>query len=154
MMIRGRFSDPLLALSAGALLALMISVNSVLASYNSPLFASWVAHGVGAIAAWLLLQLLLFRRKPLSSAVAVVAPRWAYFGGIPGALTVVVAAITVNSPLALSGSLALMLTGQVLFGMLSDGCGWFGVMKRRLRANDIIATLLILFGCGLLIFVR
>ncbi|WP_346825488.1 DMT family transporter [Serratia inhibens] len=153
MMIRGRFSDPLLALTAGALLALMISVNSGLASYNSPLFASWVAHGVGAIAAWLLLQLLPFRRTPLTSA-AEVAPRWAYLGGIPGALTVVVAAITVNSPLALSGSLALMLTGQVLFGMLSDSCGWFGVIKRRLCANDIIATLLILFGCALLIFMR
>lgn len=153
-MIRGRFSDPLLALTAGALLALMISVNSGLASYNSPLFASWVAHGVGAIAAWLLLQMLPLRPTPLSSGAAVVAPRWAYFGGIPGALTVIVAAITVNSPLALSGSLALMLTGQVLFGMLSDSRGWFGVIKRRLRANDIIATLLILFGCALLIFVR
>lgn len=153
-MIRGRFSDPLLALTAGALLALMISVNSELASYNRPLFASWVAHGVGAIAAWLLLQMLPFHRTPLSSGAVVAAPRWAYLGGIPGALTVVVAAITVNSPLALSGSLALMLTGQVLFGMLSDSRGWFGVIKRRLRANDIIATLLILFGCALLIFVR
>lgn len=153
-MIRGRFSDPLLALTAGALLALMISVNSGLASYNSPLFASWVAHGVGAIAAWLLLLLLPYRRTPLSSAAAMAAPRWAYFGGIPGALTVVVAAVTVNSRLALSGSLALMLTGQVLFGMLSDSRGWFGVIPRRLRANDIIATLLILFGGALLIFVR
>lgn len=151
MMIRGRFSDPLLALTAGALLALMISVNSGLASYNSPLFASWVAHGVGAIAAWLLL-LLLRRRTPLSPAT--VPPRWAYLGGIPGALTVVVAAITVNSPLALAGSLALMLTGQVLFGMLSDSRGWFGVIQRRLRTNDIIATLLILAGCALLIFLR
>ncbi|KYQ96473.1 hypothetical protein AWY96_24345 [Serratia plymuthica] len=152
MMIRGRFSDPLLALTAGALLALMISVNSVLASYNSPLFASWVAHGVGAIAAWLLLLLLLRRRTPLSPATA--PPRWAYLGGIPGALTVVVAAITVNSPLALAGSLALMLTGQVLFGMLSDSRGWFGAIQRRLRTNDIIATLLILAGCALLIFLR
>lgn len=81
-------------------------------------------------------------------------PRWAYLGGIPGALTVVVAAITVNSPLALAGSLALMLTGQVLFGMLSDSRGWFGVIQRRLRTNDIIATLLILAGCALLIFLR
>lgn len=152
MMIRGRFSDPLLALTAGALLALMISVNSGLASFNSPLFASWVAHGVGAFAAWLLLQLLLRRRTPPCSATP--PPRWAYLGGIPGALTVVVAAITVNSPLALAGSLALMLTGQVLFGMLSDSRGWFGVIQRRLRTNDIIAALLILSGCALLIFLR
>lgn len=151
--MREHFSHPLLALTAGALLALMISINSVLASYNSPLLASWVAHGIGAITAWLLL-LLLNRRPPKSSPSSVTVPRWAYFGGIPGALTVVLAAITVNSPLALSGSLALMLTGQVLFGMLSDSCGWFGVMKRRLNANDIIATLLILSGCALLIFLR
>lgn len=57
-MIRERFSNPLLALAAGALLALMIGINSLLASFNSPLFASWVAHGVGAITAWLLLLLL------------------------------------------------------------------------------------------------
>ncbi|CAI1612977.1 Uncharacterized protein conserved in bacteria [Serratia proteamaculans] len=151
--MREHFSHPLLALAAGALLALMISINSVLASYNSPLLASWVAHGIGAITAWLLL-LLLNLRPPKSSPSSVAVPRWAYFGGIPGALTVVLAAITVNSPLALSGSLALMLTGQVLFGMLSDSCGWFGVMKRRLNANDIIATLLILSGCALLIFLR
>lgn len=81
-------------------------------------------------------------------------PRWAYLGGLPGALTVVLAAITVNSPLALSGSLALMLTGQVLFGMLADSCGWFGSLKRRLSLNDIVATLLILCGCALLIFLR
>ena len=151
--MREHFSHPLLALVAGALLALMISINSVLASYNSPLLASWVAHGVGAITAWLLL-LLLSRRAPGSSSTSAAVPRWAYFGGIPDALTVVLAAITVNSPLALSGSLALMLTGQVLFGMLSDSCGWFGVLKRRLSANDIIATLLILSGCALLIFLR
>ena len=52
--MRERFSDPLLALGAGALLALMIAINSLLASYNSPLLASWLAHGMGAITAWLL----------------------------------------------------------------------------------------------------
>ncbi|CAI2028527.1 DMT family transporter [Serratia ficaria] len=152
--MRERLSDPLLALSAGALLALMIGVNSVLASHYTPLFASWTAHGIGALTAWLLL-LLLHRRfgaqRPSSTAAP---PRWAYLGGIPGALTVVLAAITVNSPLALAGSLALMLTGQVLFGMLSDSRGWFGVAKRRLNANDVLATLLILSGCAILIFLR
>ncbi|MBP1130974.1 transporter family-2 protein [Serratia sp. PL17] len=154
-MIHERFSNPLLALAAGALLALMIGINSLLASFNSPLFASWVAHGVGAITAWLLLLLLRWRTpRSASSLPPASVPRWAYLGGIPGALTVVLAAITVNSPLALSGSLALMLTGQVLFGMVSDSCGWFGVIKRRLSVNDVIATLLILSGCALLIFLR
>lgn len=151
--MRERFSDPLLALAAGALLALMIAINSTLAGYNSPLLASWVAHGIGAITAWLLL-LLLNPRSPRRTPSPAGIPRWAYLGGFPGALTVVLAAITVNSPLALSGSLALMLTGQVLFGMLSDSCGWFGSIKRRLSLNDIIATLLILSGCALLIFLR
>ncbi|CAI0940971.1 Uncharacterized protein conserved in bacteria [Serratia liquefaciens] len=151
--MRERFSDPLLALGAGALLALMIAINSLLASYNSPLLTSWLAHGMGAITAWLLL-LLLNRRTPRRAASSARTPRWAYLGGLPGALTVVLAAITVNSPLALSGSLALMLTGQVLFGMLADSCGWFGSLKRRLSLNDIVATLLILCGCALLIFLR
>lgn len=50
-------------------------------------------------------------------------------GGIPGALTVLLAAIAVNSPLELAGTLGLMLTGQIVFGLIADLRGWFGVIK-------------------------
>jgi len=150
-----RTSAPLLltAIGAGVLLALMISTNSYLASYNSPLFAAWLAHGTGAIAAWLLLKIFLWRKKP-APASQTKAPWWSYLGGIPGALTVLLAAITVNSPLGLAGSLALMLAGQILFALFSDALGLFGVLKRRLSLRDLAALLLIFAGSAILIINR
>jgi transporter family-2 protein len=41
----------LVAFIAGGLLALMIQLNSQLASAGSPLLASWIAHGTGALTA-------------------------------------------------------------------------------------------------------
>ncbi|XLM20076.1 DMT family transporter, partial [Chromobacterium piscinae] len=79
-------------------------------------------------------------------------PRWAYLGGMPGALVVALAAITVNSPLAMSGTLALGMAGQLLFGLLSDHFGGFGMPRRPLRLNDALALLLALSGCAVLIF--
>jgi len=38
-----------LALIGGLLLALMIDFNSTMAEHSSPLFASWVAHGIGTL---------------------------------------------------------------------------------------------------------
>ncbi|CFR19309.1 Uncharacterized protein conserved in bacteria [Yersinia kristensenii] len=144
-----------LALAAGALLTTMIMVNSYLARYNSPLFASWLAHGSGAIVAWISLMIVMSRRrvKP-KQGTASSGPWWRYFGGIPGALTVLLAAITVNSPLALSGTLALMLAGQLLFGLLSDSRGWFGVIKHSFVRRDFIAVVLVLTGSAILIFAR
>ncbi|WP_305839690.1 DMT family transporter [Photobacterium leiognathi] len=42
------------AIFSGLLLALMISVNAELASTTSAFQASWIAHGIGGITAWLL----------------------------------------------------------------------------------------------------
>ncbi|SUX55129.1 DMT family transporter [Chromobacterium vaccinii] len=136
-----------LALLAGALLALMIHCNSRLAAYGNPLTASWLAHAIGMLAA-LLLWKALRQTRPHAGR----PPRWAYLGGVPGALTVALAAIAVNSPLALSGTLALGMVGQVLFGLLSDRFGLFGMPRRPLRLNDALALPLVLSGCAILIF--
>ena len=79
-------------------------------------------------------------------------PRWAYLGGLPGAFTVVLAGITVNSRLALPGTVAFMLVGQVAFGIVSDGLGLFGVAKRRITLLDLAAGTTILAGSALIIF--
>ncbi|MBK4715614.1 MULTISPECIES: DMT family transporter [Tenebrionibacter/Tenebrionicola group] len=145
----------LLAVGAGVLLTAMITTNSYLAMWSSPLIASWFAHGSGAVVAWLLL---LVNRRPTQAGVRPAfvkkAPLWSYLGGIPGALTVLLAAIAVNSPLALAGSLGLMLTGQILFGLVSDLRGWFGVIKCRFTLLDLFSVALILCGSALLIMYR
>ena len=60
---------------------------------------------------------------------------------------------TVNSPLALSGTLALGLAGQVVFSLAADHWGLFGLPKRRLELRDLAAVLLILAGSALIILV-
>ncbi|HDL8055961.1 TPA: DMT family transporter [Yersinia enterocolitica] len=144
-----------LSLVSGALLTTMIMTNSYLARYNSPLFASWLAHGSGAIVAWMSLMVAMSRwRGKLQQEIVSSGAWWRHLGGIPGALTVLLAAITVNGPLALSGTLALMLTGQIIFGLLSDSRGWFGVIKHAFVSRDFIAILLVLTGSAILIFAR
>lgn len=53
-------------------------------------------------------------------------------GGIPGALTVLLAAIAVNSPLELAGTLGLMLTGQIVFGLIADLREWLASLNAAL----------------------
>ncbi|MBO2702496.1 DMT family transporter [Shewanella algae] len=149
----------LVAFVAGGLLALMIQLNSQLASAGSPLLASWIAHGTGALTA-LLLWLFMGRRKAAPSPGVpeqnkqpkCTLPLWAWLGGLPGAMTVILAAICVNSPLGLGGTLALLLLGQLLFGAISDTRGWWLLPKRQLHPLEWPALLLVLAGALLLIF--
>ncbi|MFM2479901.1 DMT family transporter [Celerinatantimonas sp. YJH-8] len=144
----------LMAFGAGGLLTTMIAANSTLATWSSPWLASWFAHGSGAIVAWLLWVSLGERKSGLKKIIVSKPPIWSYLGGIPGAFTVLLASIAVNSPLELAGTLGLMLTGQILFGLLSDLGGWFGVMKCRFSLLDFGSIVLILCGSTLLIFYR
>ena len=153
----GRSKDWLLAIAGGSLLALMINYNSLLAKHTTPMFASWVAHGLGAIAA---LVLVVLYSRVFHPAGKQTEPRrekiplWFYLGGIPGTFTVILAAVTVNSGLSLSGTIALMLLGQVLFGIVSDHFGLFRTPKRRIVAADFLVALCVLSGSALIIFGR
>lgn len=148
-----RSLDIAFALGSGALLATMISLNSQVAQHSSPWVASWVAHGIGGLAALMLIRLIsMSSGRPKSQAkTPSKAPRWAYLGGLPGAMTVVLAAICVNSPLGLSATLVLGLTGQILTGMLADQFGWFGLPRRSLGVRDMQVAVSVLAGSGLLV---
>jgi bacterial/archaeal transporter family-2 protein len=154
---QGHRSDAALALAAGVVLAMMIDRNSVLARHSSPLFASWAAHGIGAAAsllfvmAWAIASRRVRGGLPASPARG---PLWAYFGGIPGAMTVLLAAITVNGPLGLAGTLALMLVGQMIFGMVADGLGWLGMARRTFTRRDVLAAASVVAGSAMIILSR
>jgi transporter family-2 protein len=144
-----------LGLASGVTLATMIAVNSKLAAFSSPLLASWVAHGVGAVTSFVVLLVVsTLIGKKISLLPNSGTPIWAYLGGIPGSFTVILAAITVNSPLGLSGSIVLIMAGQVLFGLISDSFGLFGLRKRSMNFNDSIALLLMATGCLITMFGR
>ncbi|QLF70984.1 DMT family transporter [Peteryoungia desertarenae] len=147
-----KYIDWLWALLSGALLAVMITINSELAAFTTPFTASWVVHGVGAVVAFVLLRLnVVMARKAAGSAVGGKAPLWAYLGGAPGAFAVAFSSIAVNSELALAGGLSLLLVGQILFGLFSDQFGLFGTPKRSVNRHDLMAAALVIAGSALLI---
>jgi transporter family-2 protein len=138
------------AFGTGCLLTLMVHFNGELGRYGNALFASWAAHGTGTVAALALLAILWPRRKP-ETAAKPKAPLWAYLGGLSGAVTVILTSMTVNSPLALSGTLALGLAGQVIFGLAADRWGFFGLPRRKAELRDYAALGLIVAGSALII---
>ncbi|MCX8997984.1 DMT family transporter [Rhizobiaceae bacterium BDR2-2] len=139
----------LFAFASGGILTLMAHFNGTLGHYGGPFFASWTAHATGTVAAILLIALL-FRRGE-GRALKGRAPLWAYLGGLSGGLTVIFTAEAVNSPLALSGTLALGLAGQVAFSLAADRWGLFGLARRRLSAKDAASLGLIAAGSALII---
>ncbi|GGY23432.1 DMT family transporter [Paludibacterium paludis] len=149
-----QFKEGGLAIAGGVLLAMMIDSNSQLARHTSSVFASWVAHGVGAAVALLLVGSVawLAGKKGARPVRTPRAPLWSYLGGLPGAFTVILAALAVNGPLSLSGAIALMMVGQVLFGLVSDHFGWLGVPARRIRPTDLAVVACVLCGSGMIIF--
>lgn len=135
------------ALIAGVVLAIMTDWNSQLARHSSPLFASWAAHGIGAVASTILVAVF----SVGGTATSVEGrhqhwPLWSYLGGIPGAFTVLLAAITVNSTLGLAGTLALSLVGQMAFGVLADFFGFFRLRRRRPQLREATGFAFVLVG--------
>lgn len=138
------------AIISGGLLAIGIFLNGELARYTSPAWSSLIAHFVGIFGSWFIWRLLSRSKAliPYSSD----APIWSYFGGVGGAMIVVIANITINSPLGLVGSLSLMILSQTCFAILFDFKGWFGMERRKLYLSDFLRVSYILAGSTLTIF--
>ncbi|MCT9933588.1 DMT family transporter [Planotetraspora sp. A-T 1434] len=147
----GRAVDWLLALAGGVLLTLMTLSNAVLARYTDAVYASWAAHGLGALVALILVVVVRRGRPKTPGDDAGRAPLWYYLGGIPGAFVVIVSAVAVNSELALAGTIALMLTGQVVFGIVSDRLGLLRIPRRRITAMDLLVAGCVLAGSVLIV---
>ncbi|MCK0095447.1 DMT family transporter [Yoonia sp. F2084L] len=135
------------AFGTGGLLSLMVLFNGTLAAYGSLFFASWVPHLTGTLAALLFLLIL----KP-KRAEAARPPLWVYLGGVSGAITVMLTSAALNSALALSGTIALGLAGQMVFSLFADIRGLFGLPQRTPTPRDYIALFLIISGSLILIF--
>ena len=135
------------AFGTGGLLSFMVLFNGTLAAYGSLFFASWVPHLTGTITALLVLSAL----KP-KRAQAKRPPLWVYLGGVSGAVTVMLSSAALNSGLALSGTIALGLAGQMIFSLFADMRGLFGLPQRTPVRRDILALVLIITGSLILIF--
>lgn len=143
-----------LAFVSGGILTIAVFINAEAGRYGGALFSSWLAHGTGTVAAILFLALLWRRQRAEATAAKASigkAPLWAYLGGIIGAVTVMLTSTSVNTPLALAGTLALGLAGQVLLSLAADFWGLLGLPKRKLDLRDAGAVILIAAGSLLII---
>ncbi|MDX2319268.1 MAG: DMT family transporter [Moritella sp.] len=143
----------ILAIIGGGLLALMININSQLSLETSAINASWIAHGLGSLVALGLFHMTKKRANP-SSQIPGPVPRLYYLGGLPGAFTVILASITVNSAIGLSGTLALGLIGQLVCSILCETLGLFGLEKKQFNVIDLLPISFVVFGSILIISQR
>ena len=135
------------AFAAGGLISLMLLTNGTLAQYGTLLFSSWVPHLAGTLLAILIILIIrpvrLVSKRP---------PLWAYLGGVSGGLTVIATSAAMNSALALSGTIALGLGGQIVFSLVADAKGLFGLPQRMPALRDFAGLALITAGALILIF--
>ena len=143
----------ILAIIGGGLLALMIYINSLLALETSAMNASWIAHGLGGLLAF---GLYYMTREAVSSPSPMQGdvPKLYYLGGLPGAFTVILASVTVNSVIGLSGTLALGLIGQLVCSIFCETFGLFGLKKRTFTLLELLPISLVVFGSILIIYQR
>lgn len=147
--------DTALAFLSGGILALMVLFNGAVAHATSPFFSSLAAHGIGGVAACLALLLAQHRRpSPPGPQGRRRTPLWSYLAGLLGVATVMLTSMAVNTPLALSGTIALGLAGQAAFALAADRTGLFGMMRRRITWRDLAAFALVLAGSLLIVFAR
>lgn len=146
---RARPIDLAAAFGTGGLLSLMVLFNGTLAHHTTPFFSSLAAHATGTLAAIVIL-VLLPRAAPDASRPP--APLWAYLGGLSGAITVMLTGAAMNTALALTGTLALGLAGQVAFSLAADRWGLFGLPRRSPTRRDMAAVALITGGSLAIIF--
>lgn len=127
---------------AGSLTAVQWGMNAQLRhSFGHGTLGALVNFMVGTV---LLAVLVTAARIPLPSWTAVTqVPAWAWFGGACGAFLVTISAIAGRELGALYIG-ALLVTGQLLMGLVLDHFGWFGFPVRPF-------TLAKLCGCGLLV---
>lgn len=135
------------AFAAGFLISLMLLTNGTLAQYGTLLFSSWVPHSTGTVLAIIILLVLRPARVSVKR-----PPLWAYLGGVSGGLTVVATSAAMNSALALSGTIALGLAGQIVFSLVADAKGMFGLPQHMPKWRDFAGLGLICAGALVLIF--
>ena len=144
----------LAAFASGGLLTLAVFLNGEAGRLGGAMFSSWLAHGTGTVVAAILLAVIWRgQRAAANEASAKIgkAPLWAYVGGLLGAVTVMLTSTSVNSPLALAGTLALGLAGQVILSLAADFWGLLGLPRRRLDLRDAGAVILIAAGSLLIV---
>lgn len=137
----------LAALSAGAMLPLQALFNARLGrSVGSMFYAAGFSAALSALL--LVLAGFLAMGSPRTGDLSAV-PAWAWAGGVCGLVTL--AGITFAAPRLGAGStVALVVTGQVIFSLVLDHFGLFGLAAQPVTLQRALAATLLLSGALLI----
>lgn len=138
----------LIALLAGAMLPLQAIFNARLGRSLGSVF--WAAGFSAAMSAVLLCLtgFILTRALPRTGDLAAL-PGWAWAGGLCGLVTL--AGVTLSATrLGAGGMVALVVSGQVIFSLILDRFGLFGLIPHPLTLQRVAAAFLLLSGAILI----
>jgi transporter family-2 protein len=138
----------LAALLAGAMLPLQALFNARL---GQSIGSAFYAAGFSAALSALLLVVAGFFAMwglPRTGGLSAI-PLWAWAGGVCGLVTL--AGITLAAPrLGAGGTVALVVTGQVIFSLVLDHFGLFGLAPQAVTLQRVLAAALLLSGAVLI----
>lgn len=136
----------LLAVISGVLISVTVVQNGDLAAWYGNHQATVLVHlvGLATILLWMAVrgEKLRWNRG---------TPWYGYFGGVLGVLTVLGCNLSFAS-LGVSVSVAVMLLGQVVTGLLVDHFGLFGADRRLFQPRHLISLALIAGGVAVMIW--
>ena len=129
----------ILALAIGALISVMVSLNSGLESYVGSTYSVVIIHAVGLIS--ILIVAAIKKEKVIKEAI----PFYLFLGGIFGVMLTLVNVITIGS-LGVALTTALAVFGQLVFSSLVDHFGLFGLTKYEFNPKKLIGFLIVFIG--------
>jgi transporter family-2 protein len=137
-----------LALAAGVGLAFQAIINARLrVVLDSALWAAVVQTLIGLL---LLSCVVVLTREPVPATPGLArAPWWIWTGGMLGAVFVMTG-IVATAPLGAALTLALVVVGQTVAGLLIDHRGWLGVDVQPLTPLRLTGGLLLVTGVVLI----
>lgn len=135
----------LMGIVAGAFVALQAPINAQLGrGLGSPVAAAGVSFFAGAVVLGIV-TVALVRFQGVSLNIREPAPWLFVVGGVLGAVFVTSNVILVQK-LGAATLIALLMTGQLMAGLLMDRIGFLGLAVREITAGRMIGVFLLLAG--------
>lgn len=132
---------------AGALLGVANHFGGELERETTQWIAPALTYGVCAAAG---LLGAFFHRKNNSEDRA--ARGWLWMAGVPAALGILLLGLAAKTELGMAGAAALLLLGQVAFGLIADASGAFMVSQKVVGVRYFAQLFFTLLGAAILIF--
>lgn len=130
----------ILALLIGALISIMISLNSGLEGYVGSTYSVVIIHAIGLIAILIVAAI-----KKEKVVIKEAIPFYLFLGGIFGVMLTLVNVITIGS-IGVALTTALAVFGQLVFSSLVDHFGLFGLTKYEFNPKKLVGLLIVFVG--------